>query len=379
MKIRRSFLVLLMCVCFFPAAYAGLFSVSSESAVAGVVPSWMNEHTVPGVAVVVYVDGKPSTYFYGLANKEAKAPVTEDTIFEMADVSSVMTNLLVAQEVDYANIVLKDSLKKYDEKLPEEVDEITIQDIATQTADFPAIPPANINTSSELMAYLAAAQYGERAGEIWRPSPLSDSVLAYVLEKTTTKEYDWLYFHHISGLLGMHHLGANVPDKYKNVVASGYKRDGSPVEAASSGVFLPALGVKESAADMVKFLGAAIGLPGTPERVLYPMKMTQSVFVKLGDRMQGLGWQIYSLDEGKSSVLNKPVVPPAGALPVASVLQQPLYDGNQMMEKTGSANGFAAYMAVIPNKNAGIVIMANKQVPEEMIARVGREILFKVV
>ncbi len=344
----RWAICLLSCVVM-SASYAGLFGSHNEAAVGEAMNTWMAQNNVPGVAVVLYVDGKPSSYYYGYADKEKKLSVTEKSIFELGAVADVMTNLMIAEEVDFARMGLKDPLKKYVNPLPDEMENSTLQELATQTI-----------------------------GESWQLSSSNSTLLGKVLEKSTAKDYDWLYFHHVTALLGMRHLGVTVQDKYKDDLAQGYTREGLPDNQLSSAHVPSIWRAKSSGVDMQKFLSAAIGLPGTPERVFYPMRMTQSVHVKLTDRMQGLGWQIYSLENSKSTLINKPVIPDEDGLAVIQVLDLPLFDEKTLIDKAGATTGFGAYIAVLPNKKAGIVILANKQVADDSIARIGREILLKL-
>jgi beta-lactamase class C len=63
---------------------------------------------------------------------------------------------------------------------------------------------------------------------------------------------------------------------------------------------------------------------------------------------------------------------------VEEISDQPLYDPNALIDKTGATEGFRTYVAVIPGKMAGIAIMANKYISNGAIVNAGREILFKV-
>lgn len=365
------------CLLAMSAAQAGLFGDNTNEAVNRVMRPWMTENHVPGVAVELYLNGKPYSFYYGYADRAKHTPVSEDTIFEIGDVTTVMTSLMVAEELDYANMNLKDPVNKYIHDLPPSFSDMTLADIATHTAGLPASAPGTIQSAQAFQAYLSNWQGNQSLGDVWQPSRIGGALLGQALEKATTKDYDWLFFHHVTALLGMKHLGVTVQDKYRDVVAMGYSKDGAPVDQSSPGLTPSADGVKLASVDMRKFLGAAIGLPNTPERVLYPMRMTQSSYIKLSDRSQGLGWEIYPMERGASVVLNKPVLP-TGFTQVNDVAEQPLYDGNALIDKTGVTKGFGAYIAVIPNKQAGIVILANKQVSHDALAHVGREILLKL-
>ncbi len=105
--LKRLFLFMTMLVT--TAVYAG----SPDQVVNEVMQGYLQQHDIPGAAVIVYVDGKPSTYYYGVADRETKKPITKDTIFELGSITKLMTSLLLAQEVDFAKIKLKEPINKY--------------------------------------------------------------------------------------------------------------------------------------------------------------------------------------------------------------------------------------------------------------------------
>lgn len=56
----------------------------------------MNEHNISGMAFGIIVDGKSHFYHYGLADKKAKIPVSENTIFELGSISKTFAATLAS-------------------------------------------------------------------------------------------------------------------------------------------------------------------------------------------------------------------------------------------------------------------------------------------
>jgi len=341
----------------------------------------MQKNGIPGAAVELYVDGRLYEQYYGYAKPEPKDPVTRKTIFEIGSLSKIMTSVLLAQEVDWAKMALNDPLTKYVKGLPQSFDKIKLQDLATHTAGLPFNLPRNINNQIELQEYLNDWSPKGLPGEEWRYSNVGIGLLGQALERSTDSDYGDLYRRHILNPLKMVY-GVSVPKTLMKYYADGYDAKGQLVTREVPGLFPAASDVKASALDMQRFLSAAIGLKGTPPRVLYPMKLTQSMFIKMNDYdYQGLAWQIHSIKDTADirwllSLSDRADM--MGPLDVQTVYQRPIYSGSVLMDKTGATKGFRTYIAVIPNKQSGIVILVNKNISDRAIVRTAREILFKV-
>jgi len=335
----------------------------------------MAQQHIPGMAVELIIDGKEHEYYFGVANRETKEPVTRKTIFELGSISKIMTGLLVAQEIDWAKMSLSDPLKKYLKELPTSFNDITLQDLATHTSGLPHQLSHDIQNKEEALTSLSTLKSEYDPKEEWIYSNVGAGLLGYALEAATEKSYDKLYYRHIMLPLGMVN-GVEVPPSLQKYMAQGYTQNNTSAYSVNANLFPAADGVKASALDMQKFLKAAIGLPDTPMRVLYPMRLTQSVFVKIGHDFQGLGWQIHPIIKNKTSALknvtDEIVLGPVG---ISEIYERPTYDGDALIDKTGTTNGFRAYIAVLPNRKSGIVILANKNVPNSAIVKPAREIL----
>lgn len=342
------------------------------------VAAYMQKNHVPGVAVELYVEGKPYSYYFGYANPDKKTPVTKKTIFEVGSISKIMTSILFAQEIDFAKMGLTDPVTKYVPDLPHSFAQTTVQSLATHTSGLPFSMPGGLKSEDDLNHYLANLKPSYAPNKQWVYSNFGVGMLGYTLEKVTHKDLNQLYQKRILLPLGMQPIGLIVPDKLKMYYAQGYDAAGRSVPPAVLGILPGAYGIKMSAEDMQRFLKAAIGLPGTPERLFYPIKMTQAGFVRLPDIMQGLAWQIHDFTPDEVPELLKETDNNFAPLRVEAVLKQSQYNGDALIDKTGGTDGFRTYIAVIPNKKSGIAILSNKFVAND-ITNLGRKILFKAI
>lgn len=363
----------------FLKVYAANISDINAEAIKQSITAFMRENKVSGVAVELYLEGQPHSYYFGYADKSKKIPVNKYTIFEIGSISKIMTSILLAQQVDAANVRLNDSLKKFIDELPLNYEPITLRDLATHTSGLPFNAPKTIKKRAELEKYLASWSPTDEPGEQWIYSNFGVGMLGYALEVATHKNFNQLYRSRILSPLGMQPIALVVPKQFKINYAQGYDYHGNPIKKSKLGLFPAAYGLKASAFDMQRFLSAAIGLPGTPAQIFYPMRLTQSGFVQLPNKMQGLAWQIHPINSDNiSNLLNEPNAVDLSPIAIAESYNKPKFNGDALIDKTGGTNGFRAYIAVIPNKKSGIVILANKALANNTIVNTGREILFKL-
>jgi len=341
---------------------------------------FMQKNNIQGAAVELYVNGNLYEQYNGYADETKKDPVIRKTIFEIGSISKIMTSLLFAQEYDWAKMALDDPVTKYVKALPAAFNKISLRDLATHTSGLPFDPPGNVTTSAELKDYLN--HWTPAARNQWRYSNTGSSLLGMALEFSTESDYGDLYRRHILNPLQMVN-GVTVPKSLTKYYAQGYDQAGKPVAHVGGGIVSSAYGIKASVADMQKFLSAAIGLPGTPPRVFYPMRLTQSMFLKKNNNeYQGLAWQLHpirnktDINELRNAAdhpdqIKNPVM-------IEEIYQRPVYSDNLMMDKTGMTEGFSAYIAVIPARKSGIVVLANKHIPDSAMIKLAREMLFTV-
>lgn len=362
--------------CFSTISYA---AESNDEIIKKGITHLMEENNIPGVAVTVVQKGKATSYYFGFADDAKKIPVSKNTIFEIGSVTKVMTNFIFAQQLDAAKADLDTSITQYLPNLPADYEDITLRNLATHTSGLPLNLPEDVKTEAQMYHYFETTKPLFNADEGFQYSNVGIGLLGKALEKMTHEKMEKLYQRNIQKPLNMSVLAFTVPSKNKKLIAVGHDENGQAVPEEKMGL-LPAGGdLKASAEAMSQFLLAAVGNKQDDENIMYPMRSTQSAFVALKHKKQGLGWLIHSLDPRDiTPLLNSSVKANLVRQPVKEIYELPKYDGNALIDKSGTTQGFRAYIGVIPYKEAGISILANKKVLSDNFIKEVREILFKL-
>jgi beta-lactamase class C len=169
---------------------------------------------------------------------------------------------------------------------------------------------------------------------------------------------------HLFPALGMESTYINVPAGKLSDYAEGYTKDGAPIRMSPGVLWAEAYGVRTTAADMVRFVEANMNLIQLDRKVQRAVTDTHTGYFKAGAMTQDLIWEQYpypvtlqTLLDGNSSAMI------FNATPVTEITPPQPPREDVWINKTGSTNGFGAYVAFIPQKRLGIVILANKNFP----------------
>lgn len=360
--------------------------ISPEPIVANTVYNLMNQNRVPGVAVAVYVDGRPYLYNFGVANVMTRAPVTENTIFEMGSITKTFTALLLGMEINEGKMHLQDSVIHFAsslQKLSGAVNYITLEQLATHTSSLPFELPDYIDTQQEFCTYLNRWRPVRPMGSTWAYSNIGFGLLGYMLEGATAETYDQLLHQRILNPLGMYHTEIDVPFDLESNYAQGYNWDGSPAKQWRHNDIIPAEGsLKTTSQDMLKYLMASLGIPGTPTDILSGIHVSCYAYVATRFGLQGLAWEKHLLDSLNNDgfISRTRVLFLRNSYASQVSLHDPSqFDDNVLIDKTGNTAGFTAYIALIPSQKMGVVLLANKAAIREQIGAAGRVILLRLM
>lgn len=326
----------------------------------------MKEYNVPGMAVAVTVDGQRYFFNYGIASKESGTPVTKDTLFEIGSVSKTFTAALAVYAQTLGKISLNDSPGKYMPQLRgSPIDKATLLHLGTYTAGgLPLQFPNSVKDNTGAAAFFRHWKPSASPGEQRRYSNPSIGLLGHITGLAMNGDFANLIETEMFPRLGLTNSYIRVPKAAMNNYAWGYDKDGKPTRV-SPGVFdAEAYGVKATAADLIRFVEANIRPESLEPPIRTAIEGTHVGYFKVGEMVQGLGWEQHpypvSLDQllaGNSITLAmKPN--PATQLPQPQLPSEPT-----LFNKTGSTNGFGAYVAFMPKERIGIVMLANRNIP----------------
>ncbi|WP_415205642.1 class C beta-lactamase [Pseudorhodoferax sp.] len=326
----------------------------------------LKAHGVPGIAVAVTVGGRQYFFNYGVASKESQVPVTQDTLFEIGSVSKTFTATLAAYALTLGKLSLDDGPGKYVPQLRgSAIDKATLLQLGTYTAGgLPLQFPEAVTHGAETWAYFRQWSPTAAPGEQRRYSNPSIGLLGHVTGVAMNGDFADLVQTELFPRLRLRHSYIRVPEAEMGNYAWGYDKADKPIRVNPGAFDAEAYGVKSTAADMIRFVDANI----RPERFEAPMRdalaATQIGYFRIGQMVQGLGWEQYPYPIALDRLLAGNSVTMAMEPHAATRLMPPQSpSAPTLFNKTGSTNGFGAYVAFVPEQRIGIVMLANRNFP----------------
>lgn len=340
--------------------------LQAQRAADAVIKPLLEKDNIPGIAVGIVLSGKSYVFNYGLASKATRTPVTNSTLFELGSISKTFTATLVSLAEAEGHLSLSDRVEKHLPALQGSAfGSLTLLELGTHTTGgLPLQVPDGITNDTRLFEYLRSWHPECKPRTCRTYSNVSIGVLGLVAAKSQKSDFAALEEKQLFPMLGMKSSFINVPSTHANEYAQGYTRDDVPARMSAGELSDEAYGVKTNAEDMTRFLMANLGEGITNAKLRQAIEKTRAGYFRAGPLTQDLIWEQYPYPVALQMLLagnSAEVV--FETIPATELSPPQLPNGNAWINKTGSTNGFGAYIAYVPAKRMGIVILANKNYP----------------
>lgn len=356
------------------ALWAPLASSASEDAdklrsiVDGAIRPLMSRHDIPGMAVALTVDGKSHVFNYGMASKEGQVAVTDSTIFEIGSISKMFTTTLAAFAQATGKLSLNDHPGRHIPRLKgRPIDQATLLHLGTYTAGgLPLQFPDDVGVGGAALVYFQAWKADAPPGTVRQYSNPSIGLLGAATAVALKGRFASLVETQLLRKFGMHHTYIQVPPQATADYAWGY-REGKPVRVNPGPMDEEAYGIKSTAADMIRFLQVNIDPSGLEAPLRSAVQTTQVGHFRVGGMVQGFGWEQFAYPISREMLLaghaQEIIFDPNPVQSVVAPLVPQWAATPRLFNKTGSTRGFGAYVAFVPAKRMGLVMLANSSFP----------------
>lgn len=368
-------------------AFAALLGVASAHASATVdaegplrdrVQQVMQQYDIPGLVIGITERGQHRFYSFGQATRTPATVVSADTLFEVGSVSKTFTATLAAVAQAQGTLTLQDRVSQHLPALRNSAfGRLPLLTLATHTSGgLPLQVPDSVGTDEQLSSYLRTWQPDRAPGSYRSYSNISIGMLGVIAAQTFKQPFQQALAQQIFEPLGMHHSYITVPASQQGLYALGYTKDNREVRVNPGLLAAEAYGVKTSARDMLRFVDANLGRHDPQSVLSRAIAMTHAGYYQAGPFTQGLIWERYpasaplvQLEAGNASAVI------TQGLPVTAIDPPQAAPAASWFNKTGSTNGFGAYVAFVPASQKGIVILANKNYPNEARVQLAHALL----
>jgi beta-lactamase class C len=326
----------------------------------------MAKYDVPGLAVAVTVDGQATFFNYGVASREQNTPVSEATLFELGSVSKTFTATLASYAQVLGKLSLDDHPGKYLPALKgSAIDKASLRHLGTYTAGgLPLQFPDEVTNDAQMVDYFVHWKPAAAPGRQRQYSNPSIGLMGYIAGLALQRDFAAAMETALFPQLGLEHSYIHVPERAMASYAWGYNGANQPVRV-HPGVFdAQAYGVKSTAADMLRFVQANIDPSRLEPAMQRAVTGTHVGYFKTETMVQGLGWEQLPYPATLAALLagNAPALI-YDPNPVTQIAAPRAAGQGTLFDKTGSTGGFGAYVAFVPEKKIGIVMLANKSYP----------------
>jgi beta-lactamase class C len=346
-----------------------------------VIAPLMQRHGVPGMAVGIITPDEHQVFDYGVASKSTRKPVTKDTLFEIGSISKTFTATLASYAQVKGDLSLTDSASRFLPALKgTSLEKVSLLNLGTHTpGGMPLQFPDGVTNTEQMMAYFKAWTPAYAPGSYRTYANPSIGMLGVITAKAMEEDFITLMQGTLYPALGLTSTYLEVPPIESGNYAQGYTKKDEPIRMTPGILDAQAYGVRTTASDIVRFIEANMGRIDLDDDVQKAVTETHTGYYRVGAMTQDLIWEQYAypvdLDDLLTGNSDEVSYKPNAVTEIAPPLS-PRKD--VWINKTGSTNGFGAYVAFVPAKGLGIVLLANKNYPMDARVTAAHQILTKL-
>ena len=350
---------------------------SLETQVDAAAKSMMQAYAIPGMAIAISHKGQSHFFEYGVASRESGQAVDRHTLFELGSISKLFTATLGAYAEARGTLNLSDNASQYLSELRGTAFEhISLLDLATYTpGGLPLQFPDAVSNERQMLDYYRNWQAVYPPGTQRLYSNPSIGLFGHLAAASLAEPFQQLMEKDLLPQMGMQESYVRIPTEQMEHYAWGY-RDDKAVRVTPGALDAEAYGLKSSATDMLRFIDANLHPDQLPAPLRQAISSTHRGYYQVGDMTQALGWERYAypitlkkLQAGNSAEMAlQPQTVARFSVPRPA-------EGDLLLNKTGSTNGFGAYILLLPARDTGLVILANRNYPNAERVRLALQLL----
>ncbi|WP_244413310.1 beta-lactamase [Methylobacterium radiotolerans] len=245
------------------------------------------------------------------------------------------------------------------------LDRVSLLNLATHTTGgMPLQLSDDVKIDADLIAYFRKWTPPSPPGSVRTYANPSIGLLGLVTARAMKGQFAVLVREHVTRPLGLQRTFHDVPKAEQPHYAQGYTRDGKPVRVSMAPLATEAYGLRTTARDLLRFVEAQLGLIDVSPTLQRALSATQVGRFLAGPMTQALIWEWYPLPVSDDDLAvgngDAMVLKPT---PVTRLDPPRAPPADSLVTKTGATNGFGAYVAFIPGRKIGLVLMANRNHP----------------
>lgn len=349
-----------------------------EKIVAQTIRPVMDRYGIPGVAVGIVLNGQSYVFDYGVASKATGKPVDRDTLFEIGSVSKAFTATLASYAQVGGQLSLSDPASKYLPSLRgSSFDKVSLLHLGTHTSGgLPLQVPDDITNDDQLMRYFQSWKPTYAPGTYRTYSNPGIGLIGVIAAKSMNEDFVALVEGKLFPALGLKNTWLNVPTAQMDHYAQGYTETDAPIRMTPGVLAAEAYGARTTTADLLRFVEANMKMIALEEKWQRAITGTHTGYYRIGAMTQDLIWEQYlypvklaDLLVGNSAEVSLKANPAVKLDPPS-----PPRD-DILINKTGSTNGFSTYLAFVPARKVGVVLLANKRYPIDARVTIAQQML----